>query len=353
MNNHNRKAVVVDGCRIPFLRSNTGYRDLTSYDLARLALLALLKRTQIETRYIDWVVMGNVVSNLATSNVAREASLGAGLPHRIPAYTVTQACISANRAITDGVDLIRAGRADVVIAGGTESLTDIPIRYRKTLRMKLIESQKYRKTLDYLNFVKGLHFGDLLPEIPSISEHSTYRTMGEDCDRLAARIGVNREEQDQYALRSHHAAASAQSDGFLAREMEPALIPPDFEPMTADNGVRPDTSSEKLAELKPAFVKPYGTVTAGNSSFLTDGAALVLLMSEDAAKSLGYKPKAAVREYVFTAQDPFEELLLGPAYAVPKVLDATGLSLADIDVFEFHEAFAAQVVANLKCLDGE
>lgn len=347
---YGRKAVLIDGCRIPFLRAGTGYRDLMSYDLGRLAISALVKRTRIEPEKIDRVIMGCVIANLATTNVAREAALGAGLPVSIPAFTVTLACVSANVAITTGVDLIRTGQADVVIAGGTESMSDIPICYRKPFRRKLMEAQKYKGMKDYLEFPKGLAFKDLLPEIPAIAEFSTGRSMGEDCDRLAARLQISREEQDRYAVRSHLAAARATVEGILRSEIEPVRVPPDFQPIDKDNGFRGDTSFEKMSSLKPAFVKKYGTVTPGNSSFLTDGAAAVLLMAEDVALSLGFTPKAAIRAYAYTAQDPYEELLLGPAYATPKVLELAGLTLQNIDIFEFHEAFAGQILANLKCL---
>jgi acetyl-CoA acyltransferase len=318
-----------------------------------MAINSLLTKTQLEREKVDWVIMGNVVSNLTTSNVARDAALAAGIPSRVPAFTVTLACVSANKAITGAIDLIQTGQADVVIAGGTESLSDIPIRYRKRFRQKLIESQKYRKPSDYLQFVQGLKFSDILPEIPSIAEFTTGRTMGQDCDRLAARIGVTREEQDKYAVRSHLMAAKATEEGLLKNEIAPVSIPPKFPLLDKDNGVRGDTSEEKMAGLKPAFVKPRGTLTAGNSSYLTDGAGAVLIMSEEAATSLGYKPKAAFRAYAYSAQDPGEELLLGPAYSTPLVLDKSKLTLKNIDVFEFHEAFAAQVVANLKCLDSD
>ncbi|HVO65360.1 MAG TPA: acetyl-CoA C-acyltransferase [Syntrophales bacterium] len=345
-----RKAVLIDGCRIPFLRSGTAYKDLMSYDLARLAIKALVKRTQIEHEKINRVIMGCVIANLATTNVAREAALGAGLPVGIPAFTVTLACVSSNVAITTGADLIRTNQADVVIAGGTESMSDIPICYRKPFRQKLMEAQKYKGIKDYLEFPRGLGLKDLLPETPAIAEFSTGRSMGEDCDRLAARLQVSREEQDHYAVRSHLAAARATSEGILSGEIETVLIPPDFQPLDKDNGFRGDTSFEKMSALKPAFVKKYGTVTAGNSSFLTDGAAAVLIMAEEVALSLGYTPKAAIHAYAYTAQDPYEELLLGPAYATPKVLEIAGLKLSDMDVFEFHEAFAGQILANLKCL---
>ncbi|RMD99302.1 MAG: acetyl-CoA C-acyltransferase [Calditrichaeota bacterium] len=345
-----RTAVIVDGCRIPFLRSGTGYSELSSYDLARLALKALLDKTQIDAEKLDRVIMGNVIVNNKYTNVARHAALAAGIPSSVPAYTVTLACVSANQAITDGVDLIETGRADVVLAGGTESLTDVPVTIRKKFRDKLVEAQKYKKPLDYVKFLSGMRLRDLFPEVPAIAAFSTGRSMGQDCDRLAARIGITRKEQDEYAYRSHHAAAEATEKGLFADEIVPVRVPPAFENLDRDNGIRGDTTLEKLSTLKPAFVKPFGTLTAGNSSFLTDGAACVLLMAREVAGALGYRPRAAIKAYAFSAQDPQEELLLGPAYATPKVLDQAGLTLGDIDVFEFHEAFAAQILANLKCL---
>ena len=348
-----RRVVLVDGCRIPFLRANTDYIDFTSYDLGRLAIKAILDKTQIDPRMVDSVHMGTVISNMQTSNIARESALGAGIPDTVPAFTVTQACISANRAITTGADLIKTGQADIIIAGGTESMSDIPIKYRKKFRQRLIESQRYRGLTDYLKFLKGLHFSDLLPEIPAIAEFSTQKTMGQDCDILAARLGISRKEQDEYAVRSHLLAARALEEGLFDQEIEAVMLPPDFEIISQDNGIRADSTLEKLETLKPAFMKPYGTLTAGNSSFLTDGAAAVLLMSEEKAKALGYKPKAFIRAYTYSAQDPQLELLLGPAYSTSRILDLTGMILSDFDVFEFHEAFAAQILANLKMLDSD
>ncbi len=350
---NNNRAVFVDGRRIPFQRSGTGYRDLTSYDLARLAIGALIAKTGISTEALDRVILGTVISNFQTSNVARDAALAAGIPVSTPAHTVTQACISANQAITNGVDLIRTGQAGAVVAGGTESLSDIPIRYRKRFRQKLLESQKYRSVTDYFGFLRGIGLRDLLPEIPSVSEFSTGLTMGEDCERLASRYGATREEQDGYACRSHQLAAKAATEGRFEGEVEAVRIPPDFEVIEADNGIRGDSTVEKLARLKPAFVKPYGNVTAGNSSFLTDGAAVVLLMSEAKARQAGFEPRVAIHDFVYSAQDPRDALLLGPAYTTPRILQRNQLKASDIDVFEFHEAFAGQIVANLKCLDSK
>jgi len=198
--------------------------------------------------------------------------------------------------------------------------------------------------------VKGLGPADLVPEAPSIAEFSTGEVMGESADKLAAMFGVSRKDQDEYALLSHERAAEAQADGRLAKELVPATVPPEFDVIDTDNVVRPDTSLEKLSGLSPAFVKPYGTVTAGNSSALTDGASAALLMSQARADADGHTPIATLREYTFVAQDPGEELLLGPAYAIPMVLDAAGLTLDDIDVIELHEAFAGQVLAVLEAL---
>ncbi len=343
--------VLVDGCRTPFLKASTDFKHLNSYDLGRLALKGLVRKIQLDPELIDRVVLGTVISNLTTSNVAREALLGSGLSLKTPAFTVTQACISANAAITCGVELIQSGQARAVIAGGTESMSDIPIRYRKKFRLKLIESQKYRRFTDWFKFFRGLRFSDVLPEIPSITEFSTGRTMGQDCDRLAARIGVSRVDQDIYAARSHQLAAQATEAGILSQEIEPVRLPARFETIDSDNGIRGDSTCESLARLKPAFEKPYGTITAGNASFLTDGAAATLLMNLDTAKEQGYQPKAWIRHYAYSACNPEDELLLGPAYAISRILDQSGLSLSDMDVFEFHEAFAGQVVANLKCLE--
>jgi len=346
-------AVLVDGGRIPFQRSGTAYNDMMAYDLGRIAIEGLLGRSGIHGSQLDRVIMGTVIQDINTSNVARESALGAGIPNSVPAHTVTQACISSNQAITSAVELIKSGQAHIVLAGGTETMSDIPIRLRKNMRQKLLEARKYKSPGDWLKFFKGLRFSDFLPEIPSISEFSTGETMGESCDRMAAHFGISRKEQDEYALRSHQLAAKATNEGLLDEELIPAPIPPEFDPVTRDNTFREDTSMEKLEKLSPAFIKPHGTITAGNSSAFTDGASASLIMNEQRALDLGLQPKAYLRNYTYVAQDPEDELLLGPAYATPKVLDAMNLKLADIDVFEFHEAFAGQILTVLKALNSE
>ena len=350
---HPQTAVLVDGCRLPFQRSGSGYVDLMAYDMGRMVLRGLLTRTGLPPDRLDRVVMGSVIQDVQTSNVAREAALAAGIPNDVPAFTVTMACISSNQALTSGVDLIRAGVADRIVAGGTETLSDPPIRVPRPVRKRLFEARQAKGALDYLQLLEGLNPGDIVPEAPSIAEFSTGEVMGESADRLAAAFGVTRREQDEYALRSHRRAAQARDEGHLDPELCTAAVPPDFDPITTDNVIRDDTSLEKLRQLSPAFVKPFGTVTAGNSSALTDGASATLVMAQEVAEADGFAPKAALRDYTYVAQDPGTELLLGPAYAIPQVLDDAGLTLDDIDVLELHEAFAGQVLAVLEALQSD
>lgn len=346
-------AVLVDGGRIPFLRSGTNYNDLMSYDLGRMAIEGLLARNPVDPASIERVIVGTVIQEVKTSNVARESALGAGIPKTVPAFTTTMACISSNQAIASGVDLIRSGQAKIILAGGVETMSDIPVRFKKKFRQKVLEARKYRSPLDFLKFFKGLGVKDYLPELPAVAEFTTGEVMGESADRMAARFGISRQEQDEYAWRSHHLAAKATKEGLLDQELFPAKIPPQFDVIRHDNGFREDTTLEKLAKLKPAFNKPHGTVTAGSASFFTDGASACFVMEEQTALKLGLKPKAYIREYNFVAQDPAEELLMGPAYATPKILDQMKLKLQDIDVFELHEAFAGQVLAVLKALESD
>jgi acetyl-CoA acyltransferase len=339
MNNSNssRRVVVIDGCRTPFCRSGTAFTDLRSYDLGRMAVSGIIHRTKIDPEVVDLLVMGTVIADPATSNLGREVVLGSQLPDSCPAYTCSVACVSSLQSFLDCARAIQVGDAEVAIAAGAETLSDAPIRYRRSVRKRLIAAQKARGPGDYLKLLKGLGPTDLLPEPVALAEFSTGEIMGENCERLAKRLGISREAQDEYAMMSHHRAAAAIADGRLTRQIVPAFPPPRFKGVSTDNGVRGDTSMEKLAKLRPAFDRKFGTITAGNSSYLTDGGGAVLLASEDAARRLGL----------------LEELLLGPAMTVPKALDAAGLELGDVEVVELHEAFAAQVLAVLKVLDDE
>lgn len=351
--NNGREVVLIDGGRTPFLRSQTDFKRFSAFDLGRIVVSGLINKTKLDGNLVDHLYFGNVIQDINTSNVAREISIAAGLPDNIPSTSVSMACISSNIALTMAADSITAGNNNSAIVGGVEIMSDIPIRFRKKFRQKLLETQKYRKPTDWLKFLKGLKPSDLLPEIPSISEFSTGETMGQSCDKMAAKYDVSREEQDAFALRSHLRAAKATDNGLLKDEVFPVSVNDGEKLVDTDNGIRGDSTLEKLSSLRPAFMKPHGTVTAGNSSFLTDGASAALVMEKKMAVENGFKPKAILRNYSYVAQRPDDELLIGPAKAVPLVLDKMKLTIDDIDVFEFHEAFAGQMMTVLKALDSD
>jgi acetyl-CoA acyltransferase len=346
-----RRVVVIDACRTPFCRSGTAFTDLRSVDLGRMAVAGLLHRSRIDPSLVDLLVMGTVIADPATSNLGREVALATQLPASCPAYTVSVACVSSLQAFLDAARAIVTGGADVAIAAGAETLSDAPIRFKRSVRKRLIAAQKARGAGAYLKLLKGLGPKDLLPEPLALAEFSTGEIMGANCERLAKRLGIDRAAQDAYAARSHQRAAAATTDGRLARQIEPVFVPPTATPVRHDNGIRGDSTPESLANLRPAFDSRFGTVTAGNSSYLTDGGAAVLLASEEVAERLGLKPVASLRAASVAALDPLEELLLGPALTLPRALDAAGLVLDDVHVVELHEAFAAQVLAVLQLLD--
>lgn len=348
-----KKVVIIDGCRTPFMKSGTDYFNVPSYQLGSFAIKGLLNKTGLDPKLVDQVIMGNVVGQIKTTNIAREAALVAGIPNTTPCQTVTMACISANRAISNGIQEIMTGQADIIVAGGIDHTFDTPIQFPKKMRKKLFKAQKLRGMGDYLKFLFNLRLSDFFPEKPKVAEFTTNRVMGEDCDIMAARFRVSREEQDVFAVRSHHLAEKAHNDGHLPAEMVEVAFAPKFKPLRKDNGIRGDSKMEKVSKLRPAFDRKFGTLTAANSSFLTDGAAATLIMSEEKAKELGLTPIAEVVDYVFTGQRLEDELLMGPTYAVAKLLDKTGMTLDQMDVIEFHEAFAGQILANVNAMADE
>jgi len=302
----------------------------------------------VDPTIVDTVIMGSVIQEVKCPNVAREAALAAGIPNHVPCHTVTQACISANQAITNGAAMIASGQADVIIAGGSETFSDLPIRFSKPMRKRFIASMKDRTPMAKLKRIfKGFKPVMLAPEPPAIANFATGEVMGNSSDRLAAKFGVSREAQDRFALKSHLNAAKATKEGLLL----PEICPVDGN--TEDNGIQSESTYEKLAGFKPAFIKPHGTHTAANSSFLTDGGAATLIMAEEKALELGYAPKVTIERTIFVGVDPFEELLLGPAYAIAKLLKQQNMTMEDIGVWEIHEAFAGQVLSNLTALDSD
>ncbi len=344
---------MVDGCRTPFCRSGTAFAELSAYDLGREAVAGLLRRSRVDPRAVDLLVMGTVIADPRTPNLGREVVLGSGLPETVPAHTVSVACVSSLQSALSCIQAIESGQAQVAIAAGAETLSDAPIRYRRAVRRRLMAARKARGAGDLLKLLRGLRLRDLAPEPVALAEFSTGEIMGENGERLAKRLGITREEQDAWAMESHHRAARAAAEGLLARQIEPVHVPPAYRRVAADNGSRGDTTMERLGRLRPAFDRRFGTLTAGNSSFLTDGGSAVLLMSEEAARRLGHRPLAVIRSTATVALDPLEELLLGPAVTIPRALEAAGLELGEVEVVELHEAFAAQVLAVLRLLEDE
>lgn len=347
------KTAIIGGCRTAFARSGTAFADLSAIELGKVAVRDALARSGVRGEDVDHLVYGTVVHDTQAPNIAREVGL-AVLPKSVPAVTVSRACASANQAITDAVQMIEVGQAEVVVAGGSESLSHVPITVSDRLSKALVTASKGRSLGQRLAPFRSLRPKDLIPVQPAIAEPTTGETMGASAERMAKENGISREDQDAWALRSHQLAAAGVADGRLGAEITPVYVPPGFEEVVLeDNGIRTDTSLEKLAKLRPVFDPKHGSVTAGNASPLTDGASAVLLMSADKARAEGIQPLGLVRSWAWTAVDPAGQLLQGPAYAAPIALDRAGLSMADIGLMEMHEAFSAQVLSNLQGLSSK
>ena len=344
-----RRVAIVAGVRTPFAKAGTAFKSLSAIELGKLCVAELMQRTNLEGKEVQTLVFGTVVPSVVEPNIAREVSLIPLLPKGVNAYSVSRACASANQAITDAADQIALGHVDVAIAGGSESLSNIPILHAPGFADALVLASKAKSLPARLKALAQIRPKDLIPVTPAIAEPSTGETMGQSAEKMAKLNAISREEQDHFALRSHRLAAAGTADGRLTAEIMPVYVPPRFESvLTSDNGIREDTSYEQLAALKPVFDRKYGSVTAGNSSPLTDGGACVLLMSEEKAKSLGYTPMGIIKSYAYAALDPGEQLLQAPVLAAPVALKRAGLTLKDVDLVEMHEAFAAQVLSNLK-----
>jgi len=344
-----KKVAVVGGVRTPFLRSGTQFENLTAAELGGMAVKELAARFELADDAIDEVIYGTVIPSVARPNIAREVLFDAGLSRRIPASSVVMACASSNRAVTDAAEKIALGLADAIVAGGSECMSDVPVLFSRKFTRRLLRLSRARTLPEKAKVFGGFRLPELLPNPPAIAEYTTGMSMGESAEKMAKENRIPRGAQDEFALRSHRRAAAGWDDGILAREVFPVPVPPRYEEMaTADNNVRRDTTLEQMARLKPVFDRQYGSVTAANSSPLTDGASAVLLMSEKRARAEGRKVLAYIRSWAYAALDPGDQLLQGPAYAAPVALDRAGLTLQEMGRVEMHEAFAAQVLSNLQ-----
>lgn len=348
-----RRAVIVGGRRTPFVKAFTSFTKLDTIDLGARATRALLDDLQVPQEEIDAIVWGGVIFPPTAPNIAREIALDLKLPHSVEGMTVTRACASGLQAVTLAAAAIERGEADIVIAGGSDSTSNAPITLPSKATHALAPLALGKpKPEDYIAVLSQLMpINEILPRQPKIAERTTGEVMGQSAERMAQRNGITREAQDELAMRSHHRAAAAIESGRFSSEVTPVETP-SGNWVHSDGIVRADTNMEKLGRLRPVFSKS-GTVTAGNASPLTDGAAAVLLMSEAKARALGYEPLAAFRSWSYVGVDPADQLLIGPALAMPKALERAGMSLKDADIVDMHEAFAAQVLSVVKMLDSK
>ncbi|MHB8420621.1 MAG: acetyl-CoA C-acyltransferase FadI [Myxococcales bacterium] len=344
-----RRVAIVAGLRTPFCKSGTAYRDLSALDLGRAVVAELLARTEVDPKSVDSLVFGSVVPSLQAPNLAREIALSVHLPKSVEAYSESRACATSIQTATSAADAIALGRSEVAISGGAECLSDIPMSVSKRLAGALLEASRAKKLPGKLRAFRGVQGKDILPVAPALVEPTTGLSMGESAEKMAKENGIGRQAQDAFAHRSHTRAAKAWAEGKFDGEVMHLTVPPRYaEMVAADNIVRKDSALEGYATLRPVFDRRYGTITAGNSSPLTDGAAALLLMSEERAKAEGRTPLGYLRSVAYAAVDPGWQLLQAPPFAAPVALDRAGLTLADLDLVDMHEAFAAQVLSNLQ-----
>jgi len=343
-----RTAVIVDGVRTPFAKSGGPLAAVSAAELGRLAVSELLARSEFLAEKVDEVVLGNCGTPADAANIGRVVSLAAGIPRSVPAFTVHRNCASGMEAIAQAWYKIASGAASAVVAGGTESMSEYPLLWSRGLTRAFAGWQRAKTLPAKLAAALAVRPGDFAPRV-AIAEGLTDPVcglnMGETAERLAKEYRISREAQDEFALLSHQRAVAATESGRLAQEIAPVYVPPRYEPLAQDFGPRANQTMAALAKLKPYFDRRHGTVTVGNSCPVTDGAAALLVMEESRARAEGYKPLGRIRSFAFAGCDP-SRMGLGPAYATPLALDKAGLRLADIDLIEINEAFAAQVIAN-------
>ncbi|MEJ7733484.1 MAG: acetyl-CoA C-acyltransferase FadI [Polyangiaceae bacterium] len=343
------RVAVVAGLRTPFTKQGTALRTMRTVDLGTAVVKELVQKSEVDPRSITLCVYGQVVPSLDWLNIAREVVLRSGLPKDIDAFSVSRACATSIQAMTSATEAILGGQHDVAICGGADSMSDVPLGVSKPLTRALMEAQKGKTLMERITPFTRLSARDLVPPVPGFSkEPTTSESMGEAAEKMAKLNGISREEQDKIALRSHQNASRAWEDGTFAAEVMHVLPPPYDAPVDRDNLVRADTSLEALAKLKPAFDRKHGTITAGNASPLTDGASALVLMRESTVRALGMTPLGFVKSWSYAAVDPGWQLLMGPVFAAPKALQRAGLDLADMDLIDMHEAFAAQIGSNLQ-----
>lgn len=344
---------IVDGLRTPFAKQGSAFKTLPARDLGKIVVSELLQRNGLDRGRIDQVVYGQVIPTPTAPNIAREVVLGAGLPPAVDAYSVSRACATSYQSTVNIAQAIAVGSIDAGVAGGAESASDVPITVSRRLADALVEANRARTMWQRLAAFKRVGWKDVIPVPPALKEPSSDYSMGQAAEKMAKENGITRQAQDEYAHRSHQRAGAAWQAGFFDNQVMHVFVPPDYAATARDNLVRDDSDLEKYGMLKPVFDRRHGTVTAGNSSPLTDGASALLIMREDRAKAEGYVPLGYIRSYAFAAIDPNWQMLMGPSFATPIALDRAGLTLGDMDIVDMHEAFAAQILSNTQAFESK
>ncbi len=347
-----KRVGVIGGVRIPFCRNNTAYADIGNFGMAVKTLGSLVERFGLHGVELGEVAFGAVIKHSSEWNLAREATLSSGLAPTTPGITTARACGTGLDNAILIANKIATGQIAAGIAGGSDTTSDVPIVYGRALQQRLLAVNRAKKPVDkFKSAIKGFSIGELAPSFPGVAEPRTGKSMGDHCELMAREWNITREAQDQLAWESHQKAAAAYARGFF----KDLVVP--FRGLDRDNILRPDTTLEKYASLKPAFDRTsgHGTLTAGNSTPLTDGASAVLLASEEWAAERGLPIQAWITCSQVAAVDftHGEGLLMAPTVAVPRMLDALGITLQDFDFYEIHEAFAAQVLCTLRAWESE
>lgn len=342
------RIAVVAGLRTPFAKQATAFHGIPALDLGKIVVNELINKAEIDPKLIDQLVFGQVVQMPEAPNIAREIVLGTGMNVHTDAYSVSRACATSFQSTVNVAESILSGIVDIGVAGGADSSSVAPIGVSKKFARTLLDLSKSKTLGQKLSLLKTLSFKDLLPVPPAVAEYSTGLSMGQTAEQMAKTHGITREEQDVLAHRSHVLATQSWNDGKLTDEVMTAHVEPYKHFIDKDNCIRENSELASYAKLRPVFDRKHGTVTAANSTALTDGASAVLLMREGRAKELGYEPLGYIRSFGFAAIDVWEDMLMGPSFATPIALKRAGMELKDLDLIEMHEAFAAQALANVK-----
>lgn len=342
------RIAIVAGLRTPFAKQATAYHGVPALDLGKIVVSELLSRHELDPVLVDQLVYGQVVQMPEAPNIAREIVLGTGMNQATDAYSVSRACATSFQSTVSVAESILSGSAEIGVAGGADSSSVLPIGVSKRLGRALVDLNKARSLGQKLKIIRRLGFKDLMPVPPAVAEYSTGLSMGQTAEQMAKSHHISRADQDALAHRSHTLASESWEKGLFDDEVMTAHVAPYDSFIDKDNTVRTSSTLEGYAKLRPVFDRKHGSVTAANSTALTDGASAVLMMSEGRAKALGYTPLGYIRSYGFAAIDVGEDMLMGPSYATPLALDRAGLTLDDLTLIEMHEAFAAQALANMK-----